>query len=97
MKNPLFDRHKLALQDACRKPDHPEYSKSNEELDQVIEMIKAAQPECFLTKDDLKARCFVHAPVEGRDVMHRYSTRNTLSATERAERATYDKARVLSA
>ena len=93
MKNPLFDRHKLALQDACRKPDHPEYSKSNDELDQVIETIKAAQPECFLTKDDLKARCFVHAPVEGREVMHRYSIRNTLSAFERTERAAFANSR----
>ena len=58
----LSEHHKQALSQAARAPDHPEYTKTNDDLEVVIARIKAERPEAFLTNDDLKARCFVHKP-----------------------------------
>lgn len=97
MQTPLFDRNRKALMTACRAPTHPEFGKSNDELEAAIVQIKAEQPECFLNDDDLKNRCFVHAPPEGREMPYRMAVRYTLCAAERAERGSWDKARRLRA
>jgi len=93
MQATLFERNKQALMAACRKPDEMAFGSSNDRLDEVIKGIKAEQPECFLTEDDLKARCFVHAPLEGREVRYRQALRYTLCPAERAERAYFEASR----
>ena len=85
MQPNIFDNHRSMLQAACRKPDHPEFTKPNSDLDTVIAVIKAERPEAFLTPDDLEYRCFVHAPTEipGKaPTPYRSAMRYRLSATE---------------
>lgn len=85
----IFNRHKEALAQAARAPDHPEYTKRNAELELVIEHIKAERPEAFLAPADLKARCFVHTPParEGQPpTPYARAVRDRLSAFEKAER-----------
>lgn len=85
----LYPTHKEALMRAARAPDHPDFSKPNERLDKLIQVIKSVQPEAFLTAADLKARCFVHTPPcrEGQEpTPYARACRDRLSPFEKAER-----------
>lgn len=85
----LFPRHKEALAQAARAPNHHAFTSRNDKLDEVIAQIKAERPEAFLTTADLKARCFVHTPParEGQPpTRYARALRDRLSPFEVAER-----------